>query len=289
MISKTVRNVCETGKIHLIENYDLAQNDIHNMWECHHRLEIQDDGTELSSKELKERGLYWKRPPSELIFLMRKEHRRLHNDSILGREAKQRAIANRPISRTNWIERFKGKSKQDIAIEIEALDISYCAKSSLRNRFVINTPYTYRRTPVEKKVRKTHDWNKELEGKTHDECEEIINNTKIDDGYRSRLRKRFCPNFKRCKTGSDEWKERLKRGLELRRISHPPKTYEKKGCKFSRKYALMSKEELIAIILDDTTTPRIRFLICDKLINIDYNQVNTKNKRIEYRNKIVHN
>ena len=40
MISKTVRNVCETGKIHLIENYDLAQNDIYNMWECHHRLEI---------------------------------------------------------------------------------------------------------------------------------------------------------------------------------------------------------------------------------------------------------
>ena len=128
--------------------------------------------------------MYWKRPPSELIFLMRKEHRRLHNDSRLGREAKQRAIANRPISRTNWIKRFKGKSKQDIAIEIEALDVSYNTKSRLRNRFVINTPYTYRRKPVEKKVRKTHDWNKELEGKTHEECEEIVNNSKMEDSDR---------------------------------------------------------------------------------------------------------
>ena len=280
MISKTVINVCETGKIHLIENYDMAVSDENEMWECHHRLEVQDDGTELSSRELKERGLYWKRPPEELIFLRRKDHRKLHFKTNLYKIAKKKALNNRSGDRTNWIDMFRGKSKEEISAEIEKLDLTAHMKSRLRRDYVFNTPYTYRIKPKPKKQRTTHNWEEELSGKTEQECEEIINNTIMNVSQRSRLRKRFCPNFKRCEVGSKEWKEKVMKGLENRRLSHPPKTREKKGCKFSRKYSSMSRDELISIVLDDNTDSIIRKLICEKLLKVDYKDFNTKTKRL---------
>ena len=63
--------------ISLIENYDKAIVDKNRLWEIHHRLEIQ-NGEEVSHKVLKEKGLYYNRPASELIFLTRQEHRALH-------------------------------------------------------------------------------------------------------------------------------------------------------------------------------------------------------------------
>ena len=62
--------------ISLIENYDKAVNDTTQTWCCHHKLEI-----ELLKKpsELIEMGLYFDRPASELIFLTRSEHIKLHN------------------------------------------------------------------------------------------------------------------------------------------------------------------------------------------------------------------
>ena len=60
--------------ISLIENYEEAVNDPINKWVIHHRL-----GEQYSKKYLKENGLYKKRPAIELIFMLRKEHDRLHN------------------------------------------------------------------------------------------------------------------------------------------------------------------------------------------------------------------
>ena len=62
--------------ISLIENYEKAVNDKTQTWCCHHKLEI-----ELLKKpsELKEMGLYFDRPASELIFLTRSEHIKLHS------------------------------------------------------------------------------------------------------------------------------------------------------------------------------------------------------------------
>lgn len=282
MISKTVINVCENGKIHLIENYDMAVSDENEMWECHHRLEIQDDGTELSSRELKERGLYWKRPPNELIFLRRKDHRKLHFKTNLYKIAQEKTLNNRSGDRTNWIDMFRGKSKEEISSEIEKLDLTAQMKSRLRRDYVFNTPYAYTIKPKPRKQRTTHNWEEELSGKTEQECEEIINSIEMDGGHRSRLRKRFCPNFKRCGVGSEEYKERVRKGLEIRRLSHPPKTREKKGCKFSRKYSSMSRDELIIIVLDDNTDSTIRKLICEKLLKVDYKDFNTKTKRLHH-------
>lgn len=61
-----------------IENYDLAVADRKETWHCHHRLEIV-DGIHISMSDLKTKGLYYGRPASELIFLTRTDHLKLHN------------------------------------------------------------------------------------------------------------------------------------------------------------------------------------------------------------------
>ena len=71
---RTIKDYCCEDP-HLIENYNEAINDKTQTWECHHRLEIDLDKT---TNELKELGLYWNRPASELIFLTSSEHSKLH-------------------------------------------------------------------------------------------------------------------------------------------------------------------------------------------------------------------
>ena len=63
--------------ISLIENYDKAIADTTQTWDCHHRGEILPCGR-FSVSDLKKFELYFNRPASELIFLTRSEHRRLH-------------------------------------------------------------------------------------------------------------------------------------------------------------------------------------------------------------------
>lgn len=77
MISKTIELMC--NEYWLIENYEKAVSDT-QMWTVHHRLEIDDDGkTQYSKKDLIEKGIYWHRPPEELVFLTRREHASLHH------------------------------------------------------------------------------------------------------------------------------------------------------------------------------------------------------------------
>lgn len=84
----------------LIENYDKAIADTSQIWECHHRLEIQ--GSVITSKkELKEQGLYYHRPACELIFLTKVEHTSLHHKGL----AKPKSEAHRK----KLAEAHKGK------------------------------------------------------------------------------------------------------------------------------------------------------------------------------------
>lgn len=77
MISEkmTKKYCCED--LSLIENYDKAISDTTQTWVCHHRVEILPCGV-YKPKTLIKIGLYWKRPASELIFMTRAEHNRLH-------------------------------------------------------------------------------------------------------------------------------------------------------------------------------------------------------------------
>ena len=67
-----------------IENYDKAKADNFKGWCCHHRLQTwTSDGerrlVDISAAELKALGMYYNRPPEELIFLTESEHHSLHN------------------------------------------------------------------------------------------------------------------------------------------------------------------------------------------------------------------
>lgn len=78
MISKSNAEKYCAEDISLIENYKDAINDKFYKWHCHHRLEIQEDDQTYSVRQLKEKGLYYNRPASELIFLSPDEHFQLH-------------------------------------------------------------------------------------------------------------------------------------------------------------------------------------------------------------------
>lgn len=79
MISSSCKLYCSED-ISLIENYEQAVSS-DKKWVCHHRFEIQ-DGKLISYLELKEKGLYFKRPASELIFLSETEHKKLHGTNL---------------------------------------------------------------------------------------------------------------------------------------------------------------------------------------------------------------
>lgn len=71
---KAKRYCCED--LSLIENYATAIADS-KLWECHHRAETDEY---LTHKELIAQDRYWNRPASELIFLTRSSHKKLHYD-----------------------------------------------------------------------------------------------------------------------------------------------------------------------------------------------------------------
>lgn len=73
----TVSKFC-SGNITEIENYDKAISDNTQTWHCHHRMEIQPDGTRLSRKRMIEHDIYYNVDPCMLIFLTESEHRRIH-------------------------------------------------------------------------------------------------------------------------------------------------------------------------------------------------------------------
>ena len=78
MIHEQNSNAFCVEDISNIENYEQAINDKTQTWDCHHRAEILPCGR-FSVDDLKKFGLYFNRPASELIFLQRAEHIRIHN------------------------------------------------------------------------------------------------------------------------------------------------------------------------------------------------------------------
>ena len=73
MINNQVIWYCRNYKE--IENYQLAISDNNQTWDCHHRREIEEN---KNREQLIKEGLYYNRPPEELIFLTESEHRKLH-------------------------------------------------------------------------------------------------------------------------------------------------------------------------------------------------------------------
>ena len=107
MITKEVYRYCSED-ISLIENYKDAISDKTNVWNIHHKLELEDEygnarNTPLSMKDLIYRSLYYHRPARELIFVTRKEHLRLHRRFI------QNEKWHQSFKRTASSEEYKQK------------------------------------------------------------------------------------------------------------------------------------------------------------------------------------
>ena len=110
--NQTVRKFCCEDISH-IENYDKAVTDMEHTWDCHHRLEIGDNGENVSRLDLISHGIYYNRPASELIFLTKSEHTRLHHigqKTMLGK--KHSSESKRKMSEVN-----KGKKRQPFSEE----------------------------------------------------------------------------------------------------------------------------------------------------------------------------
>lgn len=69
--------------ISLIENYHQAIADEEKMWDIHHRRECDENGRTLfTRKQLIDMNLYLNRPASELIFVTKSMHRKLHREQM---------------------------------------------------------------------------------------------------------------------------------------------------------------------------------------------------------------
>ena len=67
--------------IALIENYKQAITDQTRTWDIHHRRECDSEGRTLfTKKQLIEMNLYLNRPASELVFVTRSMHWKLHRE-----------------------------------------------------------------------------------------------------------------------------------------------------------------------------------------------------------------
>lgn len=79
--NQALKYCCED--ISLIENYKEAVSDQTKMWDIHHRRECDENGKTLfTHKQLKEMNLYYHRPASELIFVTRSMHSKIHLEQM---------------------------------------------------------------------------------------------------------------------------------------------------------------------------------------------------------------
>ena len=113
-----------------IENYEKAKKDNFKGWECHHRLETHTpDGKrrdeDITQKELKSLGMYYNRPPEELIFLTIKEHNTFQKGKPKSEEHKKK------IGESNKGKRHSEETKKKMS---EAHKMSGSAKGNTNTK-----------------------------------------------------------------------------------------------------------------------------------------------------------
>lgn len=151
MISKEIIKFCSDYT--KIENYEKAVNDETQVWVCHHRLETckykdrtrkewirRDENVPM--KELKALGLYYNRPPEELIFMTNDEHTTHH---LLGHDVSEETrekLRKHNLGRKHTeetkrklSEMFKGVKKPPFSEEHKRkISLARKGKPNLKNR-----------------------------------------------------------------------------------------------------------------------------------------------------------
>lgn len=97
-----------------VENYEKAKADNFVGWDCHHRLETHtSDGerrlVDITKKELIALDMYYHRPASELIFMIRKSHLILHNKGKHPSEETLRKLSESHKGQVAWNKGLKGQ------------------------------------------------------------------------------------------------------------------------------------------------------------------------------------
>ena len=154
MISKRRSELYCCDNISLIENYELAINDNSQIWECHHRLEIQ-NGIFKSDVELKKENLYYKRPASELIFLTHSEHKKLHCDNPNYRKLK--SIQQNGINNNRYGKHLNDNVKNKIS---KSLKEKFKSNEYLENHRKLRRVYPKIRCLETDEIRYASEWSK---------------------------------------------------------------------------------------------------------------------------------
>lgn len=125
---KTVKRFCK--EYWKIENYDQAMTDETQTWHCHHRHEID---WVLPKKELIAIGRYYDVHYSELIFLTREEHVRLHHK---GKEGSWKGKHHTEESKQKMSEAREGKNNPNYKyhITVEELNDLYVVQGLSKYR-----------------------------------------------------------------------------------------------------------------------------------------------------------
>lgn len=134
---KYAKSYCSED-IALIENYQQAIADQTKMWDIHHRRECDENGKTLfTHKQLKEMGLYLNRPASELLFVTRSTHKKLHREmlekcgKIVG---KKRSIPILQFSKDGtFVKEWPSAHEAERQLGIPQTNICACLKGRLKS------------------------------------------------------------------------------------------------------------------------------------------------------------
>lgn len=118
-----------------IENYDKAFTDLDVRYDCHHKLEIGNNGEVISKKDLIDHGLYWKRPASELVFLTKSEHMKLHHKGKLHSEESRMKMSETRKGKPNGRlgKHLSEESRRKISEKQKGRAMSEERKDKIRN------------------------------------------------------------------------------------------------------------------------------------------------------------
>ena len=138
---KMAKRYCSED-ISLIENYKEAISDEKKMWDIHHRKECDENGRTLfTHKQLIELGLYFKRPASELVFVTRSMHWKLHREKMVNVGKKYGVVNGKknsiPILQFakdgTFIKEWTSLSEAERQLGIARSSICQCCKGRLKS------------------------------------------------------------------------------------------------------------------------------------------------------------
>ena len=143
---KSAKSYC-SDDIALIENYHEAIADEERTWDIHHRSECDSEGRTLfTHKQLKEMNLYFNRPASELIFVTRSMHWKLHREKMRNsgkNGGKKRSIPILQFSKDGtFVKEWPSAHEAEHQLGISHSNICHCLKG--RYKFAGGFVWRYR-------------------------------------------------------------------------------------------------------------------------------------------------